>query len=96
MHVCTCMLFSLCTSAQFLLCWCTAVFDVFNYLISTPVVLHPAASPQLLHVLRNSSLLAGDSRAVLVRGGEAVAATDDHRPAHREDEKVGVSTCEGA
>jgi hypothetical protein len=32
---------------------------------------------------------AGDSRAILVRGGEAAAATNDHRPAEREDEKVG-------
>jgi len=38
---------------------------------------------------------AGDSRAVLVKGGQAVAATSDHRPAQREDEKARIEQAGG-
>jgi serine/threonine protein phosphatase PrpC len=47
-----------------------------------------ATLPNASHASTRPSKRAGDSRAVLVRSGEAVAATNDHRPAQRDDEKV--------
>eukprot|EP00929_Paragymnodinium_shiwhaense_P036454 TRINITY_DN19535_c0_g1_i2.p1 TRINITY_DN19535_c0_g1~~TRINITY_DN19535_c0_g1_i2.p1 ORF type:complete len:342 (-),score=59.91 TRINITY_DN19535_c0_g1_i2:141-1166(-) len=51
-------------------------------------------NPKLGSALRLVVAHAGDSRAVLCRGGDAVALTEDHRP-HRVDEKKRVELAGG-